>query len=58
MKIIAYKMIKCDKIENMKDVADQAIKEGWQPYGFPFMGHGAYVIQAMVKYEENMLKNL
>ncbi len=51
-KIIDYILVgRMDSYDFWKDV-DQAIKDGWQPYGYAFE-RGDYLCQAMVKYENN-----
>jgi hypothetical protein len=48
MKVIEYKVFNIDNVQ-------EAINQGWQPYGNPFTvddGFAVYTRQAVVKYEE------
>jgi hypothetical protein len=36
----------------IEDKVKEALREGWQPYGIPFMAHNNLMCQAMAKFEQ------
>jgi hypothetical protein len=51
-KVIDYDIIVDVKCGGLADKVKKCLKEGWQPYGYPFIGPEGYRCQAIVKYEE------
>jgi hypothetical protein len=38
--------------QKIEDKVQAALREGWQPYGIPFMGPNNFICQAVVKFEQ------
>jgi len=49
--IVDYGMCADQFLEGLIRLVNSMIKDGYQPYGYPFDGRGC-IIQAMVKYED------
>lgn len=57
MKIVAYMMLKTEKLQDLVDKVNEKLPEGWQPFGsMTFVptysdNSGKQYVQVMVKYE-------
>ena len=51
-KIIDYKVLLNDSASELSQQVKDNIKDGWQPFGAPFISDVLFTHQAMVKYEE------